>query len=229
MRFTRRIAIVSLTLSILGFWQATFASPGNHSLLKSEKTPAPWEENACPGGVSQTLRLGGEVNNPTTFDLQKLINLQENLKNQNPAVVTEVTVSFQTGSGPRTETYYGVPLWELINNEISSGGLKAGNSGQNPKNAFLRQYVLAEATDCYGAIVSIGEIHPNFEGKQVLVAYAKKASDGSIQYLTDTDEGFARLVVPGDKAGGRYVSNVRNILVLSGPASPLKPKYFRQP
>ncbi|MBW4634476.1 MAG: hypothetical protein KME30_21965 [Iphinoe sp. HA4291-MV1] len=230
MRFTRRIAIVSLTLSILGFWQATLADPGNFAPWESEQNkPARWEEYSCPGGLSQTFRLGGEVKNPTTFDLQKLITLQEDLKNQNPAVVTEITVSFQTGAGPRTETYYGVPLWELINNEISSGGLQPGKSGQNPKNAFLRQYVLAEATDCYGAVVTIGEIHPNFEGKQVLVAYAKKANDGSIQYLTDTDEGFARLVVPGDKAGGRYISNVRSILVLSAPASPLKPKYFWQP
>ncbi|NMG06821.1 hypothetical protein [Brasilonema sp. UFV-L1] len=229
MRFTRRIAIVSLTLSILGFWQTTLAFPGNPVPRESEKTTAVWEENACPGGLSQTLTLGGEVKNPTTFDLQKLINLQQDLKKQDPVVVTEVTVSFQTGSGPRTETYYGVPLWEFINNEISSGGLQPGNSGQNSKNAFLRQYILAEATDCYGSVISIGEIHPNFEAKQVLIAYAKKASDGSIQYLTDTDEGFARLVVPGDKAGGRYISNLRNILVLSAPASPLKAKYFRQP
>ncbi len=219
MRFTRRIAIVSLTLSILGFWQPILADPGNR---------APWEENACPEGLSETFRLGGEVKNPITFDLQKLIDLQEDLKKQDPTVVTEVTVSFQTGSGPRTETYYGVPLWELINNEKAAGGLQGGNSGLNTKNAFLRQYVLAEATDCYGAVVAIGEIHPNFEGKQVLIAYAKKASDGSIQYLTDTDEGFARLVVLGDKAGGRYISNVRNILVLSAPASPLKPKHFQQ-
>jgi hypothetical protein len=219
MRFTRRIAIVSLTLSILGFWQPILADPGNR---------APWEENACPEGLSETFRLGGEVKNPITFDLQKLIDLQEDLKKQDPTVVTEVTVSFQTGSGPRTETYYGVPLWELINNEKAAGGLQGGNSGLNTKNAFLRQYVLAEATDCYGAVVAIGEIHPNFEGKQVLIAYAKKASDGSVQYLTDTDEGFARLVVPGDKAGGRYISNVRNILVLSAPASPLKPKHFQQ-
>lgn len=40
------------------------------------------------------------------------------------------------------------------------------------------------------------------------------------------DEGCARLVVLGDKAGGRYVINVRNILILSAPAYPLKPKYF---
>lgn len=229
MRLTRRLAIVSLTLSMLGLWQPTLADPGKPNPWEQQQQPAPWEKNSCPGGSSQIFRLGGEVNNPTIFNLQKLINLQEDLKNQNPAVVTEVSVTFQTGSGPRTETYYGIPLWELINNEISSGGLQPGNSGQNPKNAFLRQYVLVEATDCYGAIIAVGEIHPNFEAKQVLVAYAKKASDGSIQYLTDTDEGFARLVVPGDKAGGRYVSNVRNIVVLSAPASPLKLRDFWQP
>ncbi|MEH1811981.1 MAG: hypothetical protein V7K26_03405 [Nostoc sp.] len=58
----------------------------------------------------------------------------------------------------------------------------------------------------------------------MLVAFSKKGSDGKVVPLTD--EGFARLVVPGDKAGGRYVSNVRNIVILSAPASPLKPKYF---
>ncbi|BAZ69346.1 hypothetical protein NIES4106_41180 [Fischerella sp. NIES-4106] len=168
MHFTRRIAIVSLTLSILGLWQPTLADPGNRAPWESENQPAPWEENACSGGTSQIFRLGGEVSNPAIFNLQKLKNLQEDLKNQNPSVVTEVTVSFQTGAGLKTETYYGVPLWELINNENATGPIKPGNSGLNTKNAFLRQYVLIEATDCYGTTVTIGEIHPNFEGKQVL-------------------------------------------------------------
>jgi hypothetical protein len=222
MHFTRRIAILSLTLSILGLWQPTVADPGKHAPWESENKPSPGGENTCLGSTSQIFRLGGEVSNPTIFNLQKLKNLQADLKNQNPSVVTEVTVSFQTNSGLSTETYYGVPLWELINNEKAAGPLQPGNSGPNTKNAFLRQYILVEATDCYGATVAMGEINPNFEGKQVLIAYAHKASDGSIQDLTD--EGFARLVVPGDTAGGRYVSNVRNILVLSAPASPLKPR-----
>ncbi|MFQ4147044.1 hypothetical protein [Chlorogloeopsis sp. ULAP02] len=222
MHFICRIAIVSFTLSILGLWQPTIAKPGNYAPWESENKPSPWQENLCDSGTSQIFHLYGEVSNPTIFNLQKLKNLQEDLKSQNPSVVTEVTVSFQTGSGSRTETYYGVPLWELINNEKSAGPLKAGNSGQNTKNAFLRQYVLVEATDCYGAIIAIGEIHPNFEAKNVLVAYDKKASDGAVELLTD--EGFTRLVVPDDKAGGRYISNIRNILVISAPASPLKPK-----
>ncbi|MEH2362061.1 hypothetical protein [Nostoc sp.] len=225
MRFTRTIPIASLILSILVLWQPTLADfRSTLPLEREEKIPSVWDKNKCLGGFSPSFRLGGELNNPTTYNLQKLRNLRDTLKKQNPALVTEITVSFQTGSGLQTETYYGVPLWELINNPKAGGGLKPGNSGLNPKNSFLRQYVLVEATDCYGAVVAIGEIQPNFEGKTVLVAYAKKGSNGTVVSLIS--EGFARLVVPGDKAGGRYVSNVRNILILSAPASPLKPKYF---
>ncbi|MEH2315212.1 MAG: hypothetical protein V7K35_28250 [Nostoc sp.] len=225
MRFTRQIPIASFLLSMLVLWQPSLAdSRSDVHWNKEEKTPSIWEKNKCPGGFSQSFRLGGELKNPTTYNLQSLKNLRDALKKQNPPVVTEITVSFQTGSGPRTETYYGVPLWELINNPKAGGGLKPGNSGLNPKNSFLRQYVLVEATDCYGAVVAIGEIQPSFEGKTVLIAFEKKGSDGKIVSLID--EGFARLVVPGDKAGGRYVSNVRNILILSAPASPLKPRYF---
>ncbi|MBX9258152.1 hypothetical protein H1Q63_30235 [Desmonostoc muscorum CCALA 125] len=225
MRFSRKIPIASLILSMLVLWQPTLAdSNSGFSRNREEKTPSIWQKNKCAGGLSQSFRLDGELNNPTTYNLQKLKNLRNTLKNQNPALVTEITVSFQTGSGPRTETYYGIPLWELINNPQAAGGLKPGNSGVNTKNSFLRQYVLVDATDCYGAVVAIGEIQPNFEGKTVLVAYEKKGSDGKVVPLTD--EGFARLVVPGDKAGGRYVSNVRNIVVLSAPPSPLKPKHF---
>ena len=225
MRFTRQIPIASFLLSILVLWQPSLAdSRSDVHWNKEEKTPSIWEKNKCPGGFSQSFRLGGELKNPTTYNLQNLRNLRDALKKQNPPVVTEITVSFQTGSGPQTETYYGVPLWELINNPKAGGGLKPGNSGLNPKNSFLRQYVLVEATDCYGAVVAIGEIQPSFEGKKVLIAFEKKDSNGKVVSLID--EGFARLVVPGDKAGGRYVTNVRNILILSAPASPLKPKYF---
>ncbi|WP_138503693.1 hypothetical protein [Nostoc sp. PA-18-2419] len=225
MRFTRQIPIASLILSTVFLWQPTLAdSKTDINWERGEKISSVWNQNKCPGGSSQSFRLGGEVNNPTTYNLQNLRNLRDVLKNQNPAVVTEVTVTFQTGSGPRTETYYGVPLWELINNPKAGGGLKPGNSGVNTKNSFLRQYVLVDATDCYGAVVAIGEIQPNFEGKTVLIAFEKKASDGTVVSLTD--DGFARLVVSGDKAGGRYVSNVTNIVILSAPPSPLKRKYF---
>ncbi|WP_265275571.1 hypothetical protein [Nostoc sp. KVJ3] len=167
MRFNRQIPIASLMLSILILWQPTLAdSKSGFPSNPEEKSPSLWDKNKCPGGFSQSFRLGGELNNPTIYNLQNLRNLRDTLKIQNPALVTEITVSFQTGSGSQTETYYGVPLWELINNPKAGGGLKPGNSGLNSKNSFLRQYVLVEATDCYGAVVAIGEIQPKFEGKQ---------------------------------------------------------------
>ncbi|MBD2208727.1 hypothetical protein H6G27_02430 [Nostoc linckia FACHB-104] len=224
MSFSRKIPITSLILSLLVLAQPSLADFRNNAPWNREETPSVWNKNKCAGGNSQNFRLGGEINNPNTYNLQKLRTLRDNLKNQNPALVTEVTVSFQTGSGPRTETYYGVPLWELINNPQAAGGLKAGNPGVNSKNSFLRQSVLVDATDCYGAVVTIGEIHPNFEAKTVLVAFEKKGGDGTVVPLID--EGFARLVVPGDKAGGRYVSNLRNIMVFSAPPSPIKVRDF---
>ncbi|MER3494939.1 MAG: hypothetical protein C4323_23685 [Mastigocladus sp. ERB_26_2] len=225
MPFTYKIPVTSLILSIFILWQPTLADSRRDAPWDREETPSISDINKCLGGFSESFRLGGEVNNPTTYNLEKLRNLQDTLKNQNQELITEITVSFKAGSSTRTETYYGIPLWELINNSKAAGGLKPGNSGVNTKNSFLRQYVLVEATDCYGAVVAIGEIQPNFEGKTVLVAYAKKGSDDTVVPL-GIDEGFARLVVPGDKAGGRYVSNVRNILVFSAPPSPLKPKDF---
>jgi hypothetical protein len=51
-----------------------------------------------------------------------------------------------------------------------------------------------------------GEIAPNFGGDQIIVAYAVNG-----QPLTDT--GFARIVAPGDKQGGRFVSNIVKIEV----------------
>jgi len=69
------------------------------------------------------------------------------------------------------------------------------------KNDILRWTARVHATDNYEVEVAWGEFDPGFEAKQVLLAYA---DDG--EPLRDT--GFARLVVPSDKKGGRYVSNV---------------------
>ena len=60
-------------------------------------------------------------------------------------------------------------------------------------------------------VVAFGEFVSGFEGKQVLIAYADNG-------LLLTDTGFARLVVPGDSKGGRYVSNV-NLIAFDPPRS----------
>ncbi len=111
MRFTRQIPIASLILSILVLWQPTLAdSRSDLPWNREEKTPSLWEKNKCPGGFSPSFRLGGEINNPTTYNLQNLRNLRDALKSQNPALVTEITVSFQTSSPTNRNILWSPPM-----------------------------------------------------------------------------------------------------------------------
>jgi hypothetical protein len=201
MRLTHCIAIASLILTTLRLGQPSLAD----SLTENNFS----REQECIGGISEQIRLGGQVVNRKTFTLSDLQSL--------PA--SEITVSFLTGQGQENHTYIGVPLWQLIE---SAGGLKP-NPDPSVKNSFLRQYLVIEATDCYQVVLAVGEIQPNFEGKQVLVAYATK-NDTSDEPQLLAEEGVARLVVPGDTRGGRYVSNIRRIYILSAPDFRSKPQ-----
>jgi DMSO/TMAO reductase YedYZ molybdopterin-dependent catalytic subunit len=135
------------------------------------------------------------VKNRKTFTLESL--------QQYPP--SRVVVSFFSGSqGLVTKTYLGVPLSDLLNEaEVLLDPTR--------KNDSLRKYLAISATDCYEVIVALAEILSNFGSQQVLIAYA----DGDGNPLTD--EGMARLVVPGDKAGGRFVSNIVSTVVRSAP------------
>jgi hypothetical protein len=82
------------------------------------------------------------------------------------------------------------------------------------KNDVLRQYVEAIGSDGSAAIFSLGEIDPMFGGQEDLVAYGD--TDG--QLGLDGPDGFARMVVPGDAAGGRYVSNLVALEVFTATA-----------
>ena len=150
-------------------------------------------QEACPGGYAPTFRLEGLVTNKKTFTL-------ESLQQFTPS---KVVVSFFSGSqGLVTKTYLGVLLSDLLNEaEVILD--------PSHKNDSLRKYLAITATDCYQVIVALAELLPTFGGQQVLIAYA----DGDGNPLTD--EGMARLVVPGDKAGGRFVSNIVSIVVRS--------------
>jgi hypothetical protein len=71
------------------------------------------------------------------------------------------------------------------------------------KNDQLGFYVSVTASDGYRAVVAYGEIDPKFEGKDILLATTE---DGR-----SLGAAGPRLVVPGDKAGGRYVSGVASV------------------
>jgi len=149
-------------------------------------------QSATPG-VSHSFRLGGRVDNPKTY---RLADLQAR-----PAHT--VSVSFIGPGGLQSHSFTGALLSDLV-------AAAAPQFDTARKNDFLRWTARVHATDNYEVVVAFGEFDPHFENKQVLIAYADNG-----QLLTDT--GFARLVVPDDIRGGRYVSNV-NLIALNPPS-----------
>jgi len=148
--------------------------------------------------TSSSLTLSGSVTDPRTYTFADLSAF--------PAT-TETVTYFAAGS-PVTTTFTGVLLWTLLTTN-------GQNLITNPavKNEVLREYVIATGTDGYTAVISLGEIHPNFGGDLDMVAYLQNGQP------IDAD-GFARLVVPGDKFGGRYVSNLVNLQVVNAAPVP---------
>ena len=99
-----------------------------------------------------------------------------------------------------TESFTGVLLWDLLNNSPVNGIV----TNPSIKNDILHKVIVVTGTDCYQSVFGAGEIDPFFGGNQVIVAYTTGGQSLG-------DNGFARIVVPGDKAGGRFVSNIAKI------------------
>ena len=147
---------------------------------------------ACPGGVSSSFTVTGEVTNRAVFDLnefQQFTPAQEN-------------VTYFAAGSVVTESFTGVLLWDLLNSAPVNGIV----TDPNTKNDILHKVIIVTGTDCYQSVFGAGEIDPFFGGSQIMVAYATGG-----QSLGTA--GFARIVAPGDKAGGRFVSNIARIEV----------------
>jgi hypothetical protein len=101
-------------------------------------------------------------------------------------------VSFETGHGQQSAHYTGALLWDVIE--------KAGITDEPGTKAkhHLQHAVLVTGRDGYAVAVAIGEIDPDFENKTILLV-----DDGAEKGL--------RLIVPGDKKGGRAVRDVVRI------------------
>jgi hypothetical protein len=94
----------------------------------------------------------------------------------------------------------------------AAGGAKLPTDFNNAK---LRVTVMVTGADGYQVALGWGELDPDFGAAPILLAY----SSGG-QPMGDK-QGMARLVVPGDKRGGRYVSTVKSIELRDpGPAQP---------
>ena len=104
---------------------------------------------------------------------------------------TEQKVSFLTGHGPEQATYTGALLWSMLEKAEMLGG---------DRRARLRRTIVVTGRDGYTAVLALAEIDPEFEGKQVLLAYRREMDGHAL-----------RLVVPGDRHGGRSVRDVVRI------------------
>jgi DMSO/TMAO reductase YedYZ molybdopterin-dependent catalytic subunit len=141
---------------------------------------------ATPANGTFSFELTGEVSSPgivTVADLKALS-------------TQSVEVVFVSGQGEQAHSYTGVLLIDLITDRELVVDADA-------KNDKLAKYIVATGADGYEAVIAFGEIDPDFGNQPILVAYEE---DGE-------SLGSARLVVPGDVHGGRYVSEIVSIEV----------------
>jgi DMSO/TMAO reductase YedYZ molybdopterin-dependent catalytic subunit len=111
-----------------------------------------------------------------------------------PAQTLDVT--FESEHGTTTGHFAGPSLWAVLEG--------AGLIPSAPRT-HVRMTVTITGSDGYTAVLALGEIDPEFEGKRVLLATQQ---DGKPLGGTGL-----RLVVPGDKRGGRSVRDVVRIAV----------------
>ncbi len=114
-----------------------------------------------------------------------------------------VAISFETERGPRHGTFTGPLLWTVLD--------RAGAIDPAEPRSAVHEVVLVTGSDGYTAALGLGEIAPAFEGKEVVLA---EQMDGK-----PLPPGHLRIVVPGDRHGGRAVRDVVRIAVVT-PAPP---------
>lgn len=134
------------------------------------------------------LTITGQVRHPHEVTLQELQRLPN----------TSVQVSFVTGHGPEAGTFTGALLWRILSDAVPIDG--------PGKNARLRHTIAVTGRDGYSVALSLGELDPDLEGNEVILAYLK---DGN---QLNAPDGI-RLIVPNDRHGGRAVRDVVTIAV----------------
>jgi DMSO/TMAO reductase YedYZ molybdopterin-dependent catalytic subunit len=134
--------------------------------------------------------ITGAVDHPRTLTVDDL---------SHEASVTQ-SVSLRTGRGTLAGAFTGPLLWTLI----QEAGPKLDTA---KKNEIVRHVVVITARDGYSTVLSLGELAPDFGGEQAILAFQQ---DG--KPITGNN-GFARLVLPGDKEAARAVGGVARIEV----------------
>jgi len=151
-----------------------------------------------PGGYSSQFTVSVPGNAPVSVNLTTLTSYPS---------VTE-TVSYLAGSTHVTDTFTGVPVWNLLSQLGAT------------QNDILTKYLTATGSDGYNVLFSLAEFDPKLGAPtypmEAIVAYA----DSNGELTAPSGSGFARLVIPGDNAGGRFVSNLVDLEVVNAVPEP---------
>lgn len=115
--------------------------------------------------------------------------------------VSTQTDTYLQGTTPKTFTFTGTPLFNLLN----TNGLT--------DTSILNDYVVATGSDGYGIVYSMGEIDPAFRAGNVALA-AYDDGTGTLPTISGGG-GLFRTTAPFDSKGGRYDSNLETLAVSS--------------
>ncbi len=140
------------------------------------------------------LHVEGQVLNPLTLSAE---DLKANYASQT------VEVTYLSGDETIQATYTGVLLWDIL-------GSAQVNLNADVKNDKVSLYIVATGSAGDQAVVSWGEVDPDYSHQPVLVAYDK---DGQ-----PNPDGL-QLVVPGDGRASRYVKGLVDLSVRDAPAA----------
>ena len=145
-----------------------------------------------PNGPSTSFGVTGDVVMQSVFNLNRLKRLP----------VAQENVTYIAMGASTSESFTGALLWDLLTLAPVGGII----TNSNIKNDILHKIIVVTGCDGYQTAFGAGEIDPFFGGDQIMVAYASSGS-------SFPGDGVARIVAPGDKAGGRFVSIIDKIEV----------------
>jgi hypothetical protein len=144
------------------------------------------------GGYSSQFTVSSPGNPTVSINLSTLTSSFQS--------TTVPNVTYLAGGTYVTDTFKGVPLWNLLSQLGAT------------KSDIATKYLTATGSDGYQALFSLAEFDPNLGARTTpaLVAYAAASDGGNL-----TTSGFARIVIPGDNFGGRFVSNLVELDVVN--------------
>jgi hypothetical protein len=112
---------------------------------------------------------------------------------------TQVQVRFEAAHGAEAVTASGPTLWAVLG--------AAGAIGKPTARDAAHLAVVVTGADGYASVLALGEMSPDLEGKNVILALSANGKP--------LGAGHWRLLVPGEKHGARDVFDVVGIAVVA--------------